>query len=661
MSKPKFDPNKPFEVLEEQPVAEAKPAFDPNAPYEAVSEQGPHVSASGAVSTGTSLPVPGIVRDIAEIGNDLGLGVAQGMTLGGADELEGGVRALGAKLTGDDKDLIELYRQYQDMAQTKYDQAGERSPWLYGAGNIIGGVVTTPILGGAGLMGNAGKVAIKEVMKQGGKTAVAKALGKAAVQDAVLAAPAGAAYGALSSNHDLIGTDQQEKKEWLKDVGTSAVMSGTIASTLGLTGNLAPVGVDFLKKGSGQLAEKMDDMPLIRLMRKAYKYGDEGVDLAKSETKEEFFTRAGRNADEIAEKFGIADEYFGKQVGQVIDDATAKGVQVDVGPVFKDLDIASIVADNPSIKWDPKVKKVLQGLVANQKAVLTPNQARALKDDLLKMMTHLDGDNSFLASQTKEAVADMVRGVDTTLKNAIPEYRLAAKKFAQNRSSTIEQAMSGHVPVEQSNIKYGKTKNADLKLRNKLEDLLQGATTEGSGNKGEVKGAYFLLKEKLRQLEKSNPEAFKAMGTNADDLIRSIRDKADDSALIQAYSQQNPRSTIPKDPASIVSSLGGSMNSKAIGFSNKMGLWKVPQKLENAALAAPRLTKKALFDMPLEGLSSIAGKFAAAENPQAKKFGEALMKAINNKDQVAKNATLFAIMQNPNLRQMLDLDDEDKK
>jgi hypothetical protein len=638
------------DVQPEQLAAPAAPAADmPD--WLANAEDVP--SKTAQLATGAQ----GVARDIAEGGVDLGLGAAQGITLGGADELEGGVRALGAKLSGEDADLVELYRQYQELSEKKYKQAEERSPWLYGAGNIAGGVALAPLTGGAGLAAAGTRVAVKEAMKQGGKMAAAKALGKAALKDALVAAPAAGVYGSLASEHDVIGASGEEKMKNLEDSLVSAGLGGTISGTMGLAANLAPVAAESAKKAKDSLLEG----PLARLVKSAYRKGEEGINLGNENLRNKLFAESGDFADELSGIIGKGDDAMGAAVGQSIEDATAKGVTVDISRAFDDVDLAQILDDNAGLKFDPKIKKALQAIVSNENQTVTPNQARAIKDQMNKILGLLEGDNSFLANSTRDTVAKFNRGVDNALKNAIPEYRDAAQKFAQFRQSTSEQIMAGSTPAEKSGIMFGKTKKAEQKLRDAIEDLVHGATKEGSGGQGTSKAAWHRVQEKLLQLEKNNPEAFARMGTDAKSLIQKIKTASDDSALIQTYSQQNPRSSIPKNPQDVLTSFGGSANSKLLGFANKMGYWKVPEKVGAAATALPKLTKKVLFDMPLDGLAAVATPFAESTNPQAKKYGEALLRAINNKDQVAKNATLFAIMQNPNLRQMLNLEEEDSK
>jgi hypothetical protein len=83
-------------------------------------------------------------------------GAGQGFTLGFGDELNGGVQAIGDKLSGSDKPFGELYRRNRDMFRREDKAAQDAHPYIYGAAQVAGSVPATfvPGLGaakGAGL------------------------------------------------------------------------------------------------------------------------------------------------------------------------------------------------------------------------------------------------------------------------------------------------------------------------------------------------------------------------------------------------------------------------------------------------------------------------------------------------------------------------------
>lgn len=91
-------------------------------------------------------------------------GLAQGASMGYADELTGGAEALWEMAKGDPRTFGELYRQFRDESRANYKSAEEANPGTYMAGQVGGAVGTSLIPGvglakGAGLLANAGKLA----------------------------------------------------------------------------------------------------------------------------------------------------------------------------------------------------------------------------------------------------------------------------------------------------------------------------------------------------------------------------------------------------------------------------------------------------------------------------------------------------------------------
>lgn len=121
-NKPKFDPNKPFTIVDE------KPKFDPSRPYTAV-------------------------EDATEIDSAL-RGAAQGASFGFADEITGGLESLFT-----DKS----YEQARDESRANYKAAENANPKSYMTGEIGGAIASSFIPGlglakGATLAANVGKM-----------------------------------------------------------------------------------------------------------------------------------------------------------------------------------------------------------------------------------------------------------------------------------------------------------------------------------------------------------------------------------------------------------------------------------------------------------------------------------------------------------------------
>lgn len=148
MSKPKFDPNKPYDAASE------KPPFDPNKSFETAGPDGERQKYSKLES--------------------FGMGAREGAALGFADELEGGAKALYHLTTNPTTNLSNVgdaYRSFRDAARNKYTQAREDNPYSYGTGNVAGGVASSVLPGMGLLKGAKGAAAIGAVAGLGGSNA----------------------------------------------------------------------------------------------------------------------------------------------------------------------------------------------------------------------------------------------------------------------------------------------------------------------------------------------------------------------------------------------------------------------------------------------------------------------------------------------------------
>jgi hypothetical protein len=92
-------------------------------------------------------------------------GVAQGATLGFADEISGGVEAVVNKLKGDPEELGRLYKKYRDESRANFDEAQKANPASYTIGEVAGGIGTALVPGlgiakGAKLAATVGKSAL---------------------------------------------------------------------------------------------------------------------------------------------------------------------------------------------------------------------------------------------------------------------------------------------------------------------------------------------------------------------------------------------------------------------------------------------------------------------------------------------------------------------
>jgi hypothetical protein len=200
---------------------------------------------------------------------DAARGGVQGLTLGGSDELAGGISSgmdwLQEKLTGSsptvlDRKLAEqgfkgdlvtnrsdLYRKDQLGEQARNEAAQQRSPIAYGGSELVGNLATTAAVGGLGA-GSIATMPLKEIAKRESlKRLAAESAKRLAAAEAPMMVAGGIQKG-LESKNNLIGASPQERDKLASEVEEGTLKGGAIGTTYEL----------------GKMAlEKMKDSPSV--------------------------------------------------------------------------------------------------------------------------------------------------------------------------------------------------------------------------------------------------------------------------------------------------------------------------------------------------------------------------------------------------------------
>lgn len=561
--------------------------------------------------------------------HDLGLGAAQGASLGFADELEGGVKAGAAKLTGEKGDLLDLYRKYQQLAQKDYDEAKFRSPYAYGAGEIGGGVAGFALAPGSGLAKLGAVGAEKALAGAAGESLLGKLASKGAGQ-AVEALPGSLAFGAGTSKGKLLGANSEEQKQLIKDTLESGATGSLVGAGLGAAGTAANAST---AKISDLLNKYTKESPYLRQAKMAFGMGKEGTNLTKGSTREAMSESATDSAKKLMGGIEKADSSLGQDVGNSLKKANDSGLLLDLNDELTAQAgrIDDYFSRNPDVPVDSKMKQVLTSITNRDKTDLTPIEAKALKDQANQLIDTLKGIQTEGAVFTRKLAFDFKNSLDNALKENIPEYAEASRKFSDFRTSVPETIVNKDIPSEYSNFSMGKAKAADENLFSASKSMFERSQLRGESNKVETE-TFVKLARNLRGLEKSNPEAIKKMGfANAEEAINAIRNSSDKEAMLRQVYGVEPRG-----------GLKHSLTTETLGYG--MGL------ANKAGLAAKSIDKmsSSLFKAPSEQLQSLAGRLKA--DPAGARYGEALENAINSKNDNLKNAALFSILQNPDLR-----------
>lgn len=515
----------------------------------------------------SSLPQPVAPEGFNEL-ESAGLGAAQGLTFGFADEGEAALRSALSDKTYDD-----VVKEVRD----RYSQAEEQNPISFFGGNVAGGLVLP-----AGALGAAAK----------GASTLAKA-GKLA--------QAGAVAGGLTS----LGTTENDKlsMQALRDAGEGALVGGGLSAALG-------AGIPALGKGIGkyvkgtEVAEDIGDVYRKIRSGEVKTFGREALpDFSKKvreaakvdilgnldkldEYQREAYKSLYKQVDDIASQKGnIPVEDMVGQIRMKFADAELKGV--DANDIKKlDKNLSKMVGEAEQVVEKevlPDTEKILGGLKekAAVKQVMTDrNEARkVLKKAIQSRLAAqgLEGDElanateqqiSKMTSAQIDDVAEMIRtnaakervqvpasieknpdtGLDVAMikradgdiAKAIPEAKMEqVKEIVNTRTTVSPKELSNYIQNVQSLIDSAQNpqyKKMLLEAKDAMEKSLRSNSPQEFTKAKEMLSMFYreVLDAKTANLKlpgsfDTSPEGRKAAGQAVDSVQNMISKYSDKS------------------------------------------------------------------------------------------------------------------------------------
>lgn len=577
-------------------------------------------------------------------------GAAQGSTFGFSDEIGAGVDVAGEAgkelLSGKVPDMVGLpakWREYQKSREAANKALSEESPYAYLGGEAAGGVgsaMLMPSLGAARVATGAAKLSPKLGSFLAGQSggAMSRVAGKGSAM-ALEGAPLGALYGAGSSEADL-----SKPSELAMDTASGAAM-GSIGG-LAIGGGSAAIG-EGIDAAKGY-AKSRD---FGRKLGEAYEFGKEGVSFSTTEGQDKIAKLVRDYPDQFVNQIMKVDDQIGKEVGAAIDQAQKAGVVINIEPQVAEATdqlVRSYMIENPALLGilDPKSKQAISIMNSKGLGQLTPVEARGVKDalyDVIDKMQGLTGDQSVLARQQASKLA---ASIDDALKNTpgMEPYRAAAEKFTKFRSMIPETVLEPGVPLDKRTKYMGNLKNMESSLLKSSKSLLGDAQLSGDSVTSGPRTGLIELKDNLQTLGQQYPDIIQGLGSaTPDEAFGKIRGIADKMATLKQGQGVNPNQGAQK---TITGTVVGSGEGLVLGGANIAG---------SAAGSTPVKTAKAVYNAGNDSMLALANKMKSGQTgvPGGEEIGAALEKAIMNKDDVAKNALLFKLLQVPQYREML--------
>lgn len=567
---------------------------------------------------------------------DIATGGLQGMSLGFADEAIAGVRAGTEAMTGKDKsitDFPELYRQYQRLEQQKLEQAKERSPYAYMAGEVGGGIMSGLATSGAGLVA-------------GGAPAAVKGLAPRAIKAAQSGAILGGITGAGTSKGEL-GSQEQ-----IADVLGSAALGGVLGGGLSAAGDVTKAGV---KSVGGKMDEFIKDSPLLRQMGLARKFGQSGIAVNEGEKAGNLISRQQtQDITEIVNKFKSARDKIGQEIGALVDDASDSGVKVNIKPEYDQIveDLRQALEKNKLIFGTAEADKILNQLKRVTNAELTPSEAKTLKNQIYDMVGGIE------TPELRNPLTRFQKAIDESLNEAVPGLQELNTKYSTFLSSGPEMLLTKGQPSEFVHKFLSSLKEPDAKIAEATTELLSSLSVPGV-KKQESRRIYTELIDKLGEFEKANPGLLTKLGIGKpEEFAQEILDKADKFAVFRQVLGYEPHgSPLGNMRDAMATSSSGTGRGKLIGAANLLG------RAESAiGKSGPAKLSRSIYQAGNDQLNGIADKLQSSGIPGLESLGVALRKGLENKNAAMKNAALFTILQNPEARLLISPEDlnEDK-
>lgn len=351
-------------------------------------------------------------------GESLARGMAQGGTLGFADEMSGAAEALWKKANGDPTTFGKLYESFRDQSRENFKKAEDANPKTYLAGEIGTGIATAFIPGVAAAKG----------------AKLAQVAGRAVG----IGATAGAGYSKADNALDLG-----------KDIAVGGALGGATAMAAPLLGKLAAKAGEKVKGSAERFAARAIGAERGTIK----KIGQDKVQ------------QAGRHAlDEgIITPLASTDDMISRN------EAVKKSAMNARSAAYEKIDKANASTFNPLEVSSKLEQKVLEG--KNRAHLDTQDLIKKLDPEIENILSRGDGNISMQEAQDlvsnlgKKAKFDASRSTEANdlAKTVYHSVREAINDSAEKGSEKIN---LGKI-VKESNKRFATSKDVEKLLENK--------------------------------------------------------------------------------------------------------------------------------------------------------------------------------------------------
>lgn len=581
------------------------------------------------------------------------IGAAQGATLNFGDEAFGALKALAAapfkaaKKLNDEGDyspskvaktaadaLEEEYTTARDKIRDITKEAKKQNPYSYGAGEIAGGFAI-PGLGNVGKLYKAAEV-LSPVAR------IAARLG--------IGAASGGAIGGLSAaGASEAGTPEEVAQDTLQGAEKGAETGGLLSGGTQALGGLAGYA-------GNKLVGLGENSKFIRTLTKPFTKGLQGTDLS-APVQEEAATglakRLGTGFTDL--KKDLQDQYT-----HFINEAEANGNSIDLKDAGqKILDDANEAMETAT----PEEKEAIKQVVGNvNKYIQQPTSS----GDMGGLVTPEEGNTSISASKAKE--------LETTLGELKKSQgRMGVGQFANQADQSISGELADQIPgiadtnkdyanmsnafdalgIKKglNNVNYGSEENAALPNSpyNKILSIIRNQGADSTSTAGQK--TRYQLENAINALKETSPEL-------ADKLQNELPQVSENYNLSKDLEGTSPYSSahlkglvvgnLVKGGGLLGNKAGLALNQNADALSSGAGRGLLSSIAEQAQ---PKEVSQQAYNMSNDSLKNLVSSLSST--PHFEGQAQALQNALDGKNEVAKNAVLFNLLQTPDGRGVL--------
>jgi predicted ribosome quality control (RQC) complex YloA/Tae2 family protein len=331
----------------------------------------------------------------------------------------------------------------------------------------------------------------------------------------------------------------------------------------------------------------------------------------------------------------------------VIETATNEGRNINISkPVLGSaINLQTFINKNPLLEetFKNRTNQIIQKMTAGEIDKITPIEAQNLKKALYSYVNDLSKEPLPGGGFIKKEVYNLINSLDESLKEAVPDYSKWSKNFADYNEMLPESILEKGIDPQFRKIFFSDLSDTENKLSNEMEKLLASGKLRGIEAE-KYRRSLDVLQENLQKLKAEKADIAKIATFDPEKMSKDLDSQSWRKAAERQVGGSEP--TVEPD----IFTRGYNFASKLITGS-KAPTIGIASRLGATSASAPVKAVSKIYNASNDQLLNMAGQLKGQKATSM--FGERLEKALMNKDEAAKNAVLFQLMQSPEYRGLM--------